>query len=63
MENLYNTNPNSKKSNKLNNELDAFLGEENLECTGNECKLKSKDGLVEVVNKKFITEDGRQLLM
>jgi len=29
-----------------------------------ECKtIKSKDGLIERVNKKMITEDGRNLLM
>jgi len=29
-----------------------------------ECKtIKSKDGLIERVNKKVITEDGRSLLM
>ena len=59
--------------------LDNFLGNKNINknvkveedgfeevCdreTG-ECKtIKSKDGLIERVNKKMITEDGRNLLM
>ena len=30
--------------------------------TGECYTMKSKDGIVERINKKFITEDGRQLL-
>lgn len=50
--------------------LDEFLSKEaelNCDdtCTGGECKIKSKDGLIERVrlNKQIIVEDGRQLLV
>lgn len=63
------------KSN-LNNTLDNFLspkkvnkisndGKEREECdlqTGECYVIRSKDGIVERINKKYITEDGRQLL-
>ena len=68
-----------KKENKITNEvLNEFLdGDLTVEVkkedcidpiTGmidQECKLKSKDGLIEstkVINKKVIVEDGRELL-
>lgn len=62
---------------KLNNSLDDFMnspkqiktvskdGMEREECdlqTGECYVIRSKDGIVERINKKFITEDGRQLL-
>jgi hypothetical protein len=55
---------------ELQNGLDSFLGQTeqtNPEevCSGSECKVKSKDGLIERVriNKQIIVEDGRQLLV
>jgi len=57
--------------------LDKFLGKKNIVRTKSadgkeeevcdletgECYIiRSKDGLVERINKKYITEDGRQLL-
>lgn len=60
---------------KLNKSLDQFLtpkvskpmnnGVEREECdlqTGECYVIRSKDGIVERINKKYITEDGRQLL-
>jgi len=61
---------------KLNNALNNFIsptktksvsqdGMEREECdlqTGECYVIRSKDGIVERINKKFITEDGRQLL-
>lgn len=61
---------------KLKNSLDQFLnpkqirrvsndGLEKEECdlhTGECYVIRSKDGIVERINKKYITEDGRQLL-
>lgn len=59
---------------KLNETLDKFLDkktsrkisdEKYEECdlqTGECYVITTKDGLVERLNKKFITEDGRQLL-
>lgn len=62
--------------NKLKNSVDNFLnpkqvrnlsndGMEREECdlmTGECYIIRSKDGIVERINKKYITEDGRQLL-
>ena len=62
---------------KLNKTLDNYMdnpkqvksvsrdGMEREECdlqTGECYVIRSKDGIVERLNKKFITEDGRQLL-
>jgi len=61
---------------KINNTADQFLnqkqvtkisndGMEREECdllTGECYVIRSKDGIVERINKKYITEDGRQLL-
>lgn len=61
---------------KLKNSIDQFLnpkqvrnlsndGLEKEECdlhTGECYVIRSKDGIVERINKKYITEDGRQLL-
>jgi hypothetical protein len=60
----------------LTNRLDKFLnpkeikrvsddGMEREECdlqTGECYIIRSKDGIVERINKKYITDDGRQLL-
>ena len=51
---------NPKTVNKVSND-----GMEREECdlqTGECYVIRSKDGIVERINKKFITEDGRQLL-
>ena len=61
---------------KINNSLDSFMNPKKVKSISNdgmereECDLKtgecyvirSKDGIVERINKKYITEDGRQLL-
>ena len=63
-------------NNKLNSSVDRFLnpktvksvsqdGMEREECdlqTGECYVIRSKDGIVERINKRYITEDGRQLL-
>jgi hypothetical protein len=63
-------------NNKLRNTVDNFLntkqvrkvsndGMEHEECdlaTGECYVIRSKDGIVERINKKYVTEDGRQLL-
>ena len=53
-----------KKDKKLENGLDKFLDVENDEkkCEGDECVIKTDRTLVEKINKKVVTEDGRQLL-
>lgn len=55
----------NKKKNDLNLELDNFLGDkknEDLNCNDEGCIIKTDKSLVERINKKIITEDGRQLL-
>ena len=63
-------------NNNLNSTIDQFLkpktvktvsedGMERTECdlqTGECYVIRSKDGLVERINKKYVTNDGRQLL-
>jgi hypothetical protein len=57
------TTPNSKP---LDNALEGFLNNENqdpnLDCSSGVCVIKGDKSLVERINKKIITEDGRQLL-
>ena len=59
----------NKKNEKIDKTLDGFLGETNidennkdLDCSSGECVIKGDKSLVERINKKIITEDGRQLL-
>jgi hypothetical protein len=57
---------NNKNEKDLNQELDNFLGEQPKQddCNGDiECMIKTDKSLVERINKKIITDDGRQLLM
>jgi hypothetical protein len=59
-----------KKQNdqKLNTALDSFLNTEttnpnpDMDCSSGVCVIKGDKSLVERINKKIITEDGRQLL-
>ena len=64
------------ENNKINTSLDQFLspkkvknvshdGMEREECdlvTGECYTIREKDGIVERINKRYITNDGRQLL-
>lgn len=54
-----------KSYDELNQKLDKFLETIKSEdtCQGNECNVKTSEGLIERVDKKYITNDGRQLLM
>lgn len=59
----------------IKNKLDDFLEEKKVKsdkCTENEVcdpqtgecyTIKTKDGLVERINKKYVIEDGRQLII
>ncbi len=57
---------NKKDGKILDNVLDGFLENEkkdpNLDCSSGVCVIKGDKSLVERINKKIITEDGRQLL-
>ena len=59
-------NKENKKSENLDKALDGFLNTEaqdpNLDCSSGVCIIKGDKSLVERINKKIITEDGRQLL-
>ena len=54
------------KKEKLDKALEGFLNTENkdsnLDCSSGVCVIKGDKSLVERINKKIITEDGRQLL-
>jgi len=64
------------ENNRIKSTVDQFLAHKQVKRTSNdgmereECDLvtgecyviRSKDGIVERINKKYITEDGRQLL-
>lgn len=56
-----------KKEKELNDALDNILQEENqdtnIDCSSGVCVIKGDKSLVERINKKIITEDGRQLLI
>ena len=47
-----------------NKKLDKFLDTNSEEetCTSEECVIKTDKSIVERINKKVITEDGRELL-
>lgn len=57
---------NKKEVSNLNKALEGFLNTENqdpnLDCSSGVCVIKGDKSLVERINKKIITEDGRQLL-
>ena len=64
------------ENNRLNDSLEQFLNPKVTKNTSNDGKteevcdlqtgecytIKTKDGIVERINKRYITEDGRQLL-
>jgi hypothetical protein len=54
---------NKNKNKDLDNKLDSFLQDQNEDCQGDECVIKTDKSLVERINKKIVTDDGRELLM
>lgn len=56
------------KDKKTEKELNKFLKnqqngeEENYECEGDECYIKTDKSIVRRENKRVITDDGRELL-
>lgn len=59
-------NTDKKNQEKLENNLDQFLGTEKTtkeECVGEECIINDGKEIVERVDKVYKTTDGRQLLM
>lgn len=73
---IYTYKTNIMENNRLNHTVDQFLspkqtkrvsndGMEREECdlvTGECYTIREKDGIVERINKKYVTNDGRQLL-
>lgn len=59
-------NKNKKTVSDLDKALEGFLNTENqdsnLDCSSGVCVIKGDKSLIERINKKIITEDGRQLL-
>jgi hypothetical protein len=57
-------NEQNKKAEDLNKALDGYLNTESqdMDCSSGVCVIKGDKSLVERINKKIITEDGRQLL-
>lgn len=53
----------NKNKKELNDKLNEFIGNENIECTGEQCIIKGDKSLVEVIKKKLVTDDGRELLI
>ena len=76
VEDIYTYKTNIMENNRLNNTVNQFLspkqtkrtsndGMEREECdmvTGECYTIREKDGIVERINKKYVTNDGRQLL-
>lgn len=58
---------NNKKDNNLDKNLDKFLNtvtnNQEMDCSSGVCVIKGDKSIVERVNKKIITDDGRELLM
>jgi hypothetical protein len=62
---------NTKKPQDLQNALNNYLGdqaantpqEQDMDCSSGVCVIKGDKSLVEKINKKIITDDGRQLLI
>ena len=52
----------NKSPKDLEKQLEQFLRDGEVFCEDGECYIRTKDGIVEKINKKYITEDGRQLL-
>ena len=54
-----------EKTEDLKDKLDSFIGNnsKNEKCEGDECFIKQPQDVIERVEKKYITNDGRQLLI
>ena len=61
-----NSNPTPSNQKGLDKALDGYLNTENqdpnMDCSSGDCDIKGDKSLIERINKKIITEDGRQLL-
>ncbi len=64
-------NKNNNLENSINNllsdeekkkQMEGMQNDPNMDCSSGVCIIKGDKSLVERINKKIITEDGRQLL-
>jgi tRNA pseudouridine-54 N-methylase len=63
MENIQNNQNEKEKAEALKKALENMLEQQdNVDCSSGVCVIKGDKSLVERINKKIITEDGRQLL-
>lgn len=63
MENNQNNQKPKENPEALKKALDDMLEQQdNIDCSSGVCVIKGDKSLVERINKKIITEDGRQLL-
>jgi hypothetical protein len=63
MENNQNKPTPKQNAEDLKKALDMMLEQDpNMDCSSGVCIIKGDKSLVERINKKIITEDGRQLL-
>jgi hypothetical protein len=64
METVKTNNITNDQEKDLKKALDSMLETQNpeLDCTSGVCVIKGDKSIIERVNKKIITEDGRQLL-
>lgn len=58
----------NKDKKDLEKSLDGFIGQDNnqdpnLDCSSGVCIIKGDKSLVERINKKIITDNGKQLLI
>lgn len=58
-------NTNLENSENLKKKLNSFItdSEKKEECQGEECFIRQPQDVIERVEKKYITNDGRQLLI
>tara|TARA_Y100000389_G_scaffold192236_1_gene219465 strand:- start:601 stop:783 length:183 start_codon:yes stop_codon:yes gene_type:complete len=60
---MSNRNLKNNINNFLNSDEELNGMQSEMDCTSNECVIKNDKSLVERINKKIITEDGRELLL
>jgi len=58
-----NNNLQNSINNFLSDEEKAKLAQQEMDCSSGVCVIKGDKSLVERINKKIITEDGRELLL
>lgn len=55
-------NDNKKIKKSIDSLIEGVDNNQEMDCSSGTCVIKSDNSIVERINKKIITEDGRQLL-